>query len=107
MPSVRELSARVRWSKLPKTAFSPIALQYKKVLDLGCGENALVIDGAAIIGVDAFSLPRSEALEKIKFVRGSMESLPFADASFDFVSSRNSLYYSHMCPLRFRTCGGY
>jgi ubiquinone/menaquinone biosynthesis C-methylase UbiE len=97
MPFLREFATRIRRSAFPKTnAFPPIALQGKKVLDLGCGRNALTTDGATIIGLDAFAFPRPEALGKITFVRGTMERLPFVSSSFDFVSARNALYYSHM-----------
>ena len=97
MPLPRELAARIRSSAYPKTnAFPPILLRGKRVLDLGCGYNALAVDGASVFGVDAFSAPRPELRDRIKFVRGNMERLPFSDASLDFISSRNALYYSHM-----------
>lgn len=97
MPFMRKLSARIRSSAYPKTsAFPPIRLQGKNVLDVGCGREPLAAEGAKTVAVDGFAIPGSEALERIQFVRGMMESLPFANGSFDFVSSRNALYYSHM-----------
>lgn len=91
------LSARIRDSAYPKTnIFPPVLLQGKTVLDLGCGYNPLAVDGARVFGIDAIASPRPEIHDKIEFARASMEALPFAEETFDFVSARVSLNYSHM-----------
>jgi SAM-dependent methyltransferase len=94
---LQEVAQRVHRSGYPKAAaFPPVLLQGKKVLDLGCGHNALAVEGSFAFGVDAFASPRKELAGRLNFVRGRMERLPFADQSFDFVSSRNAMQYSHM-----------
>lgn len=96
-PTRPSLSARIRNSAYPKTAtFPPVLLQGKTVLDLGCGSNPLAINGARVFGIDAVVSPRPEIHDKIEFARASMEALPFAEKTFDFVSARVSLNYSHM-----------
>lgn len=97
MRPIGEFAARIRRSAFPKTdAFPRVALQGKRVLDVGCGLNVLAVRGATTVAVDAFVSPGSEFAGKIRFVRGSMEALPFTDTWFDFVSARVALNYSHM-----------
>src|SRR5262245_2185208 len=72
-----------------------------RVLDIGCGSGAflrLAADrGASVAGLDA-----SEALIEVARRRlpgaelevGEMESLPFADDSFDLVTGFNSFFFA-------------
>jgi SAM-dependent methyltransferase len=71
------------------------------VLDLGCGDGAFcafaAARGAIVYGLDVEPDAIAEALEAVPGadVRlGLMESLPWADASFDVVTSFNALQYA-------------
>lgn len=71
------------------------------VLDLGCGDGAFcafaAARGATVYGLDVEPDAIAEALEAVPGadVRlGLMESLPWADASFDVVTSFNALQYA-------------
>ncbi len=74
----------------------------RRVLDVGCGEGALVRhfarNGATAIGID----PLPQAIERAKvaenppgasFLLGGGESLPFPDNDFDVVCFFNSLHH--------------
>jgi ubiquinone/menaquinone biosynthesis C-methylase UbiE len=75
----------------------------RDVLDVGCGEGALVrrlaSRGARAVGLD----PSAMALERARrdgasgptarYVEGAAEALPFADSSFDLVIFFNSLHH--------------
>lgn len=72
-----------------------------KVLDIGCGTGlfaALALErGAEVVGVDATGPFIAEAKKRapsIDFREEEMESLPFADASFDVVCGFNSFQYA-------------
>jgi SAM-dependent methyltransferase len=71
------------------------------LLDLGCGDGAFCAfaasRGAIVHGVDAEPDAIAGALEAVPgadFRLGMMESLPWADASFDVVTSFNALQYA-------------
>jgi len=77
------------------------------VLDLGCGTGTLAIalarapGGARVAGIDGdpeiLSLARGKAgSERVEFVEGMADGLPFADASFDRVVA--SLLLHHLEP---------
>ncbi|WP_422931543.1 methyltransferase domain-containing protein [Singulisphaera sp. PoT] len=78
-----------------------------RVLDVGAGAGQslrllgpLGVEGRTGVDIDlvalAFGCRMSEACgERIQFVRGSAESLPFPDASFTHVISRVALNYVH------------
>jgi demethylmenaquinone methyltransferase/2-methoxy-6-polyprenyl-1,4-benzoquinol methylase len=86
-----------RWRRLATMAC--LETRPRRVLDLGCGTGDLAINlallaekGTEITGLD-FSLPMLErakekaarAGEKVKFVHGEAEHLPFPDGYFDCV----------------------
>ena len=71
-----------------------------RVLDVGCGAGQTLIasdlKGARGFGIDYDYSPLKGGKERnghIEFVQASGESLPFADASLDFVISRVALPY--------------
>lgn len=71
------------------------------LLDLGCGDGAFCAfaarRGAIVHGLDAEPDAIAEALEAVPGADlrlGLMESLPWADASFDVVTSFNALQYA-------------
>ena len=71
------------------------------LLDLGCGHGAFCAfaarRGAIVYGLDPEPDAIAQALEQVPdgdFRLGMMESLPWADASFDVVSSFNALQYA-------------
>lgn len=71
-----------------------------RVLDIGCGEGAVVAqlagEGAAPVGIDplasAIEIARA-ANRGLEFIVGEAQSLPFADASFDVAVFVNSLHH--------------
>ncbi|MGL1862862.1 MAG: methyltransferase domain-containing protein [Pseudodesulfovibrio sp.] len=78
----------------------------KNVLDMGCGSGrysiaALRLGASSVVGIDASSTAYSEA-EKYceannlpgRFVSSDFLSLPFDDASFDFVFCNGTLHHS-------------
>ena len=71
------------------------------LLDLGCGEGAFCAfaarRGAIVHGLDVEPDALAQALEAVPsgdFRLGMMESLPWADASFDVVTGFNALQYA-------------
>ncbi|HEX8753127.1 MAG TPA: class I SAM-dependent methyltransferase [Solirubrobacterales bacterium] len=75
------------------------------VLDVGCGTGQLLrrasasFPGAGLVGVDPAAEMVHQAAESLpagidaRFVEGSAEDLPFADASFDLVVSSMSFHH--------------
>jgi SAM-dependent methyltransferase len=81
--------------KIPRDHFAG-----KTVLDLGCGPYPLSIafEGCHIIGLDplvteyeAAGFPLSEFTDRVLFVRGFAEDMPFSSNSFDAIISVNSI----------------
>jgi ubiquinone/menaquinone biosynthesis C-methylase UbiE len=73
----------------------------KKLLDVGCGSGLFsslaYIHGAEVTGIDASEQLVAEARQRepaVEFLTGEMESLPFADDSFDLVCGFNSFQYA-------------
>jgi SAM-dependent methyltransferase len=71
------------------------------VLDIGCGSGSFCalasITGAGITGLDASAELLKMASQRapgVTFLEGEMESLPFADNSFDVVCGFNSFQYA-------------
>jgi len=77
----------------------------ERVLDVGCGAGhtalAFAPDAAEVVALDLTEpmleqgrqLARERGLTNLRFERGDVESLPFADASFDRVTSRYSAHH--------------
>ena len=69
----------------------------KKILDIGCGPRGSLewASGAAErIGLDPLAdkyVRLNEGLQKMSYVQGNAEAIPFQEAYFDVVSSFNSL----------------
>lgn len=103
--------ARARdWADIQEAAFRPV---YEAVLertalgagtrylDVGCG-SGLVSQIAARRGAEVSGIDAADALLEIartrtpkgKFERGDLESLPFADKTFDVVTGFNSFQYA-------------
>ncbi|SNB67690.1 Predicted N-acyltransferase, GNAT family [Arboricoccus pini] len=88
------MSERERWTTMTLLQ-DRLELQDRCVLDIGCGDNALVATlqaaGARSLGLD---LPgRPKAVSGTLFVAASGLALPFAAASFDLVLFHNSLHH--------------
>ena len=70
------------------------------ILDIGCAKGFLlhdfcqVIPGVKVAGSDISAYALEQAMEDVKpfLVRGSAQSLPFADRSFDLVVSINTVH---------------
>jgi SAM-dependent methyltransferase len=81
--------------KIPRQHFAG-----KKILDLGCGPYPLSIafTDCEIIALDplvqqyeAIGFPLAEFADRVTFVRGFAEAMPFASRSFDVVISVNAI----------------
>jgi ubiquinone/menaquinone biosynthesis C-methylase UbiE len=78
------------------------------VLDAGCGTGGLLKRLGAIapertrIGLDHEAVAATRAVRKsgAKVVLGSVDALPFADASFGAIFSADVLYHREVDPLR-------
>ena len=78
-----------------------------RVLDAGCGTGGLLArlrgrPGVALFGLefDATAAPRAAAKSGAAIVRGSINALPFADASFAAVVSADVLCHGAVDPAR-------
>jgi SAM-dependent methyltransferase len=72
-----------------------------RLLDVGCGAGTGAEEaarrGARVSGLDASAAAVEHARERVPggdFVAGEMEALPYADASFDVVTSFNAFQYA-------------
>lgn len=88
----------------------PKAHPFGRVLDIGCADGATLLhpyyaDCTERFGID----PDAEAVTtgqknlKLKLVVGSAEELPYPDASFDFVISKGSLFFTDI-PKSLKEC---
>lgn len=80
-----------------------------KMVDLGCGDGNLTLKFAHkakanyIVGVDSVSVKKNIKVKGIKFVSASLNhKLPFADNSFDLVTSHFSLEHLYNSGLFIR-----
>ena len=85
----------------PRHLLPPIGPTHRRVLDLGCGAAQTFIardpgpDRLAVgldVDGDALKLAR-ELAPRLLLVRGTGETLPFLDGSFDYIASRVALPY--------------
>lgn len=81
--------------------FDKLNFNGQKLLDIGCGSGLFSglaqHKGADVIGIDASEpLIKQAKLREpaINFLTGEMESLPFAEGSFDMVCGFNSFQYA-------------
>ncbi len=85
-----------REQALVRAVFLPLGA---RVLDLGCGEGATLINlgvKEGVVGVDLFEGKLELArrmLPGCRFVAASAEALPFEDASFDHVIVRDVVHH--------------
>jgi protein-L-isoaspartate(D-aspartate) O-methyltransferase len=97
-----------RWAKVA----APMAEHYglragHKVLDVGCGKGFLLYDftqvvpGIEVTGIDVSEYAIANAYEGVRgrVQVGNANKLPFADKSFDFVFSINTLHNLHCYDL--------
>lgn len=83
------------------------ALRPRRALDLGCGGGHVSFQSAPHAGemvaydlsIDMLAAVKKEAvargLDNIRTRQGSVEQIPFSDASFDFIASRFSAHHWH------------
>jgi len=90
-----------RWRKVADLMVAHYGLKTgDKVLDVGCGKGFLLHDlvqavpGLEVTGLDIsrYALNRAKPEVKNRLVEGDAGKLPFADESFDFVFSINTLH---------------
>jgi protein-L-isoaspartate(D-aspartate) O-methyltransferase len=90
-----------RWRKVADLMVAHYGLKPgDKVLDVGCGKGFLLHDltqavpGLEVTGLDISRYALDRAMPEVKdwLVEGHASRLPFADASFDFVFSINTLH---------------
>lgn len=88
----------------PRRVMPPIRKEHQRILDVGCGGGQTLIASdlardAVAVGIDihhtALSLGR-QLSNRIHFVCGKGEALPFKDECFDLVISRVALPYMHV-----------
>jgi 2-polyprenyl-6-hydroxyphenyl methylase/3-demethylubiquinone-9 3-methyltransferase len=77
-----------------------------RVLDVGCGggfiANGLALHGHEVVGVDVAEsalevAARHDGTRSVRYVRGSAESLPFSDGSFDAACAMD--FFEHVDAL--------
>ncbi len=86
----------------PKHILPPALPSSKRVLDIGCGAGQTLIarypDRVSFgldIDVDALQIGRS-LTDRVRFVCGKAENLPYSNAQFDMVIARVSLAYTNI-----------
>ncbi len=93
-----------RWEKVARAMAEHYGLKAgDKILDVGCGKGFLMFDftkvvpGIEVYGLDISTYAKEHAKEEIKdrIEIGTASKLPYADKSFDFVYSLNTLHNLH------------
>jgi len=93
-----------RWEKVARAMAEHYGLKAgDKILDVGCGKGFLMFDftkvvpGIEVYGLDISTYAKEHAKEEIKdrIEIGTAAKLPYADKSFDFVYSLNTLHNLH------------
>lgn len=70
----------------------------KKILDVGCGDGddcRVFINNFKLItyGIDIHKSDKIREIEELKFKKGSIYKIPFADNSFDYVFMQNVMHH--------------
>ena len=97
-----------RWAKVARAMADHYGIKAgDRILDVGCGKGFLLYDftqvvpGVEVAGIDISAYAIDNAKEEVRdrMQVGSAASLPFADGSFDFVYSINTLHNLHCYDL--------
>lgn len=97
-----------RWAKVAKAMADHYGIKAgDRILDVGCGKGFLLYDftqvvpGVEVYGIDISQYAVDNAMEDVKARMQvcSAAALPFADQSFDFVYSINTLHNLHCYDL--------
>jgi len=96
----------------PRHVMPAILLRHRRILDIGCGAGQTFIASNLASGVQAAGLDVDfealllgrELTQRVGFIAGQAEHLPFPDASFDLVLSRVTLPLTYV-PAAVREIG--
>jgi SAM-dependent methyltransferase len=87
-------ASRVRFARMERHVLAAVRGS-ERVLDLGCGTGRLTacLQAATVVGIDrARGMLGQARLRGLMLVRGDVQALPFAAASFDAAVSTDSVF---------------